>query len=93
MDDSPTYRVNFWERSGTEAWNLEAFVLADARDLHEVLDWISNNERGRRVELFVELEGEPFTSLDTPRKTDLIRLSGSDANDGDTAFTFGAVPE
>lgn len=93
VEGSPTYRVNFWESYGKESWNLQAFVLSGARDLEEVLDWISRNKNGRRVELFVELEDEPFASFSTPRKSDLIRLCESDPNEGDSAFGFVAVPD
>lgn len=93
VDDSPTYRVNFWESSGRESWNLEAFVLSGARDLQEVLNWIESNENGRRVELFVELDDEPFTSFGTPRKSDLVRLQGIDPNEDEAKSAFVVVPE
>ncbi|MCD1285735.1 MULTISPECIES: hypothetical protein [unclassified Brevibacterium] len=92
MDDSPTYRVNFWERYGNESWSLEAFVLSDAEDVREVLEWALEHANGRRIELFVEIEVEPFTSFSAPRKTDLLRLYGSDPTEGDTSFTFITEP-
>ncbi len=80
QDDAPTYRVNFWERDGTTAWNLQAFVLSDVDNVQEALGWVKRHESGRLAELFVEIDNEEIHPFGTPRKTDLIRLYGFDPN-------------
>lgn len=82
--DSPTYRVNFWHRPAPGAgWNLDAYALTDADDITEVLRWVKEQARGRRVELFVEIDDEPEGSFQSPRQTGLIRLIGSNPNEED----------
>lgn len=82
--EAPTYRVNFWKQpSPQHAWNLDAHVLRDVEDVAEVLTWVDANADGRRVEVFVETDEEPIGPFDTPRTTGLVRLLGSDPNDGD----------
>jgi hypothetical protein len=72
---------------------LEAFVLTGASDVTEVLSWVEHRRAGRRVELFVEIDGGPAMSPDVPRQSGLIRISGADPNDG-IAVPLGAfVPE
>jgi hypothetical protein len=79
--DSPTYRVNFWERPSPEqGWNLDAFALTDVENVTEALRWVDEHARGRRFEIFVEMDDEQEASFHTPRKTGLIRLSGSNPN-------------
>ena len=79
--DSPAYRVNFWERASPEqGWNLDAFALTDVENVTEVLRWVDEHARGRRFEIFVEMEEEPEASFHTPRTTGLIRVAGSNPN-------------
>jgi len=79
--DSPAYRVNFWERALPErGWNLDAFALTEVENVTEVLRWVDEHARGRRFEIFVEMEEEPEASFHTPRTTGLIRLAGSNPN-------------
>lgn len=81
--ESPTYRVNFWQRqSPMQGWNLDTYVLTDVEDVEKVLRWVHEHSRGRRVELFAETEDEPITSFENPRTTGLIRLLGSNPNVG-----------
>jgi hypothetical protein len=83
--DSPTYRVNFWQRSSREhAWNLDAYALTDVEDITEVLEWVDEHAAGRRFEVFVEMDEEPARSFQSPRKAGLIRLLGSNPNAGET---------
>ena len=82
--DSPSYRVNFWQRpSPGFAWNLDAYVLTEAEDIAEVLGWVDEHARGRRFELFAELDDEPDRSFESPRTTALVRLLGSNPNTGE----------
>lgn len=79
----PTYRVNFWERPGPDTgWQLDAFALTEANDVAEAMAWADEHSRGRRFELFVEIENEAVHDFQTPRRADLIRLTGTDPNDG-----------
>ena len=85
--DRPVYRVNFWSRvSADVGWNLEAFSISDAVDVHEVCAWAAQNAHGRRLEVFVESEDEPTGLVDgttapgTPRRASLVRLVGSNPN-------------
>ena len=82
-DDSPCYRVNFWEqpRPGY-GWNLDAFVLVEVQDVSEALRWVEKHAKGRPYELFVEMGSEPEKPFDAPRKTALTRLLGNNPNAG-----------
>ena len=87
--NAPAYRVHFWERPAPDwAWNLDAHVLTEAADIVEVLSWVDDNARGRRVEVFVEMDEmdemdkEP-QGFHVPRECGLLRLLGSDPNDPD----------
>jgi hypothetical protein len=83
--DSPTYRVNFWQRSSPErAWNLDAYALTGVEDITEVLQWVDEHGAGRRFEVFVEMDEEPARSFQSPRKAGLVRLLGSNPNAGET---------
>ena len=82
--ESPDYRVNFWQKSG-QAWALDAFVLTDVEDLTEVLRWLDENARGRRFEVFAEMDTEPARPFQTPRTSGLVRLLGRNANEGVSA--------
>jgi hypothetical protein len=77
--ESPAYRVNFWQPSGS-AWSLDAYALTDVENVSEVLRWVEENARGRRFEVFAEIDDEPAESFTTPRKTGLVRLLGSNPN-------------
>lgn len=92
--EAPVYRVHFWQRPSAEyAWNLDAYILIDAEDVTEVLRWIDLNSRGRRCELFVEVDDEPSGEVDEPRTSDLVRLLGRDPNEGEATIigSFEAV--
>ncbi|GAA1121623.1 hypothetical protein [Citricoccus alkalitolerans] len=79
--DSPLYRVNFWQKPARgRAWSLDAYALTDAKDVAEVLRWVDEHAHGRRVEVFAEMNDEPEGSFQTPRKTGLVRLLGSNPN-------------
>ena len=83
--DSPAYRVHFWQRNFPEhAWNLDAYALTEVEDITEVLRWVDEHAAGRRFEVFAEMDEEPACSFQSPRKTGLIRLLGSDPNAGET---------
>ena len=83
--DSPSYRVNFWQRSSPEhAWNLDAYALTEVEDIPEVLRWVDEHADGRRFEVFVEMDEEPARSFQSPRRTGLIRLLGSNPKTGET---------
>lgn len=83
--ESPTYRVNFWERPRPEgAWNLDAWVLSDVKDITEVLGWVEANSRGRRFEVFAEMDEEPVGPIGEARAAGLVRLLGSDPNAGES---------
>lgn len=90
IDDSPTYRVNFWEGDGKAGWNLQAFVLSETNSVQEVIDWVRMHENGRRVELFVEVDDVAIHSFDTPRKANLIRLYGANPNEDVEPLRFNA---
>ncbi|MEV8212880.1 hypothetical protein [Leifsonia sp. NPDC077715] len=78
----PTYRVNFWERPGPNTgWQLDAFALTEVNGVAEAMAWADAHSRGRRFELFVEIEDEAVHDFHTPRRADLIRLAGTDPND------------
>lgn len=83
--DLPCFRVNFWVQPHLGyAWNLDAYALIDVEDITEVLRWVDEHAKGRPFEVFPEMENEPQGSFDTPRKTGLVRLLGSNPNDGET---------
>ncbi|WP_323959359.1 hypothetical protein GC088_12600 [Arthrobacter sp. JZ12] len=91
--DSPFYRVNFWEQaSPPRGWMLDAYVLSDVEDLTEVQRWIEGNARGRRFELFVEMQQEPVKPFASPRKSGLIRLLRSDPNAGEPVHITASLP-
>ncbi|GEO97146.1 hypothetical protein KTU01_32690 [Kocuria turfanensis] len=88
--DSPVYRVNFWQSTAGGAWSLDAFALADAENINEVLRWVDEHAGGRRFEVFAEMHQEPEGSFQTPRKSGLVRLLGADPNTGE-AVAFGVM--
>ena len=77
-----SYRVNFWNKPTSEnlAWTLDAYILFEASDDKEVLDWVDDRIKGRQVEVFVELQHDEPTSFGEPRECDLLRLLGSNPN-------------
>lgn len=83
--ESPSFRVNFWDRTAPDhAWNLEAFVLTDVEGITEVLRWAGENARGRRFEVFVEVDEEQVGQFESPRTAALVRLLGSNPNAGES---------
>lgn len=93
--ESPNYRVNFWERSRSSegsAWNLDAYVLSEAHSYDEVRQWVEQNQRGRRVEIFVEATAEPLTEFEVPRIARLVRLAGEDPNTGSQNEAWSMQP-
>ena len=82
-DDSPCYRVNFWEqpRPGY-SWNLDAFVLVEVQDRSEALRWVEEHANGRPFGLFAEIGSKPEKQLGAPRKASLVRLLGNNPNSG-----------
>lgn len=83
--DSPSYRVNFWRQPAPEyGWNLEAYVLTEAIDFAEVLQWVEDHADGRRFEVFVEATNETVHTYGEPRTTGLIRVLGTDPNLGES---------
>ncbi len=91
--DSPFYRVNFWEQaSPPPGWMLDAYILSEVDDLTEVYQWIEEHVRGRRFELFVEMQEEPLGPFTSPRKSDLIRLLGKNPNAGESVHIATFVP-
>lgn len=91
--DACAYRVNFWESTaGSDAWALDAFVLTEARDVRDAIEWIERHAHGRRFELFVELDAEPVGAPELPRKTPLVRIIGEDPNDGRSRTIGQFVP-
>ncbi|WP_181032298.1 hypothetical protein [Arthrobacter sp. ZGTC212] len=91
--DSPFYRVNFWEQaSPPRGWMLDAYILSEVEDLTEVYQWIEENARGRRFELFVEMQEEPLGPFTSPRTSDLIRLLGRNPNVGESVHIATFVP-
>ena len=82
---SPTYRVNFWERPSPGcAWNVDAYALAEVEDITEVLRWVDEHARGRRFELFAEMDDQPEEAFGIPRTSGLVRLLGSNPNAGES---------
>jgi hypothetical protein len=82
--ESPTFRVNFWEREPPEqAWGLDAYVLTEVGDVTEVLQWVHEHAGGRRFEVFAEIDRESVGRFESPRTTTLVRLLGSDPNAGE----------
>jgi hypothetical protein len=79
---APSYRVNFWQRSGEGAWALDAFVLTEVREVTEALEWAEEHANGRRFELFAEGQEEPVGFFGTPRTSGLVRLLGENPNIG-----------
>ena len=83
--DSPCYRVNFWQAGPPGySWNLDAYALADVADVAEVLRWVDENSNGRPYEVFAEIGDEPEGTFQTPRKAGLVRLLGTNPNEGET---------
>lgn len=81
--DSPCYRVNFWQTAIGGGWALDAYALTEVEDITEVLRWVDEHANGRRFEVFAELDDEPEGSFQTPRKTGLVQLLGSNPNAGE----------
>lgn len=81
--DSPCYRVNFWQTGFGDAWALDAYALTEVEDITEVLRWVDEHAKGRLFEVFVEIDDEPEGSFQTPRKTGLVQLLGSNPNVGE----------
>ena len=79
--DAAPYRVNFWQQV-SDSWNLEAYVLTEARDVVEVLLWVEDNREDRQVEVFVEMDEELIEPYGEPRVAGLVRLVGTDPNQG-----------
>ena len=79
----PAYRVNFWTASGS-AWALDAYVLSDVNDVHEVKNWIRGKAHDGPYELFAETEPFFETEFLTPRTSNLVRLAGTNPNEGDS---------
>ena len=88
----PTYRVNFWQRSQGQGYNLEAFVISGALDITQVQEWILNHSEGRPYELFVEVDGTAPDNYRTPRTSTLIRLKGRDPNLGEMTEIGRFIP-
>lgn len=87
--ESPVYRVNFWQQPGPGyAWNLDAYVLTEARDITEVLLWVNEQADGRPFEVFIEMAEEPILTFEQPRTSGLIRVLGSNPNEGER-FNIG----
>ncbi|MDJ0356894.1 hypothetical protein [Paenarthrobacter sp. PH39-S1] len=66
---------------------MDADALIDVEDIAEVLRWVDEHANGRLFEVFAEMEDEPEGSFGTPRKTGLVRLLGSNLNEGGTVET------
>ena len=62
---------------------MDAYALAEAEDITEVLRWVNEQADGRRFEVFAEMNEQPLGSFQTPRTTGLIRLLGSNPNAGE----------
>jgi len=75
----PIYRVNFWEpRPAGWGWPLDAWILTECLDVREVLNWVEENARGRRFEVFVA----PYRAgVKDEDMTTLVRLLGENPND------------
>lgn len=87
--ESPCYRINFWVQPlPGYGWNLDAYALTDVEDVSEVLRWVDEHANGRLFEVFAETDFEPEGSFETPRKTGLVRLLGSNPNAGES-FEMG----
>ncbi len=71
---------------------LDAYILSEVEDLTEVYQWIEENARGRRFELFVEIQEEPLGPFNSPRTSDLIRLLGRNPNVGESVHIATFVP-
>lgn len=80
---SPTYRVNLWVASGP-SWALDAYVLAEASDFFEVAEWVRNKGHTGPYEIFTETDELAETDFHTPRSSNLIRLVGTNPNEGDS---------
>jgi hypothetical protein len=82
--DWPNYRVNFWQQSSLRtSWNLDAFVLIDAKSVTDALRWVDEHAHGRRFEVFAEVGQIATTPFETPRTSTLVRLLGSNPNAGE----------
>ncbi|QYM76185.1 hypothetical protein [Leucobacter luti] len=79
---SPVYRVNLWEESG-EAWALDAYVLLEASDVFEALSWLNSKRHDGPYELFVEADESDETGFLEPRASSLLRLAGTNPNEGE----------
>ena len=73
--DSPTYRVYFWERTGTSdlsGWRSDEWELS-AADVDEVLSWADEHADGRLVNVWLVHNDAHGLGL--------IRLMGRDPTD------------
>lgn len=74
QDDATRFRVHFWEQPKPGyGFNLEAWILNDAPDVHAALTWADSNSRGRGYELFVETTGDLSDAY-------LVRVAGTNPN-------------
>jgi hypothetical protein len=62
---------------------LDAYALTEVEDVAEVLRWVDEHARGRRFELFAEMDDQPEEPFESPRTSGLIRLLGSNPNAGE----------
>ena len=93
LETRAVYRVDCWNLAPGGAWGLDAFVLTEAADVTEALQWVSENLRtGSKFELYVEVDAEPIRTPGTPRTSHLIRLAGENPNQGVTVPIGVFVP-
>lgn len=79
-DYRPAYQVHFWflrdgEGGHPLSWASDEWMLEDADDIRQVLQWVEDNAQGRRFVLYVHT-----TCSDGPG---LVRLQGDDPSRGD----------
>lgn len=90
-----SYRVNFWVKPPRKnwSWSLDAYILFGVPDVREVLAWVDEHSKGRQAEVFIELDGEPPTPFETPRRANLVRIMGTNPNEvSGTSVSFTMVP-
>jgi hypothetical protein len=74
-DDRPAYQVHFWflrddEEGQPSPWSSDEWMIEDAEDVSQVLQWVQENAQDRRFVLYAHT-----TCADGPG---LIRLQGKD---------------
>lgn len=84
------YRIDFWALAPGGAWGLDAYIVKNATDVLEVVEWANNQCNGRPFEIFVETDEDTPVVEEEQRNQGLIRVLGEAPDEG-VAVQFGLM--